>query len=232
MSSPSDDRSRAATPRYDGIADWYEEHLRQMDAHYSLVRDALCALAGRGDGRCLDVACGVGHHVQPLTRLGWTVFGLDLSKDMLRVASGRSKRLIRADATSLPVETASVELVVSTYSHTDFDDFGSVVSEMARVLRPAGRFVYVGSHPCFVGPFAERRHDDAVVVHPGYRDAAWRSTGPGISGRGVRAKVGVRHVPLSDLFNSVATVGLRIVRLLEPGDEPAPWLLGFEATRQ
>lgn len=233
MTSASDRQPhRRATPRYDGIADWYNEYLDDMEGHYSLVRETLVELAGKGQGRCLDVACGVGYHMPSLAQMGWTMFGLDFSGDMLRVATGRATRLVRADAAFLPVETSAIDLVVSSYSHTDFDDFGPVVSEIARVLRTGGRFVYVGPHPCFVGPFAERRGDDEVLIHPGYRDTAWRADGPGISGRGVRDKVGVRHVPLEELFNKVARAGLRLDRFLEPGEEASPWLLGFEATKR
>jgi len=45
------------------------------------------------------------------------------------------------------------------FAHTDVDDFAAVVREVARVLSPGGRFVYVGTHPCFVG-----RHIDSPLL--------------------------------------------------------------------
>jgi SAM-dependent methyltransferase len=49
-----------------------------------------------------------------------------------------------------------MDLVVSEFTHTDVDDFAVLAAETRRVLRPGGRFVYVGLHPCFTGPLAEQ----------------------------------------------------------------------------
>ena len=70
-----------------------------------------------------------------------------------------------------------MDLVVSEFTHTDVDDFAVLAAETRRVLRPGGRFVYVGLHPCFTGPLAEQpRGDGTRVVHPGYRTVKWRSS--------------------------------------------------------
>jgi hypothetical protein len=101
------------------------------------------------------------------------------------------------------------------------------MSEAQRVLVPGGRFVYVGTHPCFVGPFAERSADDGSRrLHKGYRDAGWHNEGPGIGTTGLRHRVGVRHVPLADLANAMAGTGLMLERFAEDGgdDEFPDWL--------
>jgi SAM-dependent methyltransferase len=40
-------------------------------------------------------------------------------------------------------------------------DFVAVAREIARCLRPGGRFIYLGLHPCFIGPFSNRMNESA-----------------------------------------------------------------------
>jgi SAM-dependent methyltransferase len=127
---------------------------------------------GRGSGWCLDVGCGTGIHLSALAETGWSVVGVDASADQLRVARRRAgpvgAGLIRADAARLPFRAGSCPLVVSAFTHTDVDDFTNLAREARRVLEADGRFIYVGLHPCFTGPFAEQpRTDGARMVHPG-----------------------------------------------------------------
>jgi len=64
---------------YDGVADWYDQHLvpgPQLTA-------TVARLLGAGTGRCLDLGCGTGFHIATLERLGWRVTGVDLSEDQL-----------------------------------------------------------------------------------------------------------------------------------------------------
>ena len=113
--------------------------------------------------------------------------------------------------------------------HTDVEDIGCVFAEVARVLRPGARFAYVGTHPCFVGPFVEPAPDGSRIVHAGSQEGRWQSAGPGI-GRGVRSRVGVRHVPLADLLNAVLKSGLVLTEVEEIGDE-LPTLLALGARK-
>ena len=78
--------------------------------------------------------------------------GVDVSEDMLRRAREREVSVVRSDATELPFEDASFDAAVSIFTHSDFDDFPAAVCEIARVLKDGAPFVYVGVHPCFVGP--------------------------------------------------------------------------------
>ncbi len=133
-----------APPRYDGLADWYDDHL----AAFTLAAtDVLERLLGDGPGSCLDLCCGTGLHLPTLTRLGWTVTGVDISADQLRLARDRadeSVELIQADATALPFEDGRFDAVVSMFTHTDVGDFAALVREAVRVLRPGSVLVYSG----------------------------------------------------------------------------------------
>ncbi len=214
--------------RYDAHADWYDSYVTgTARPHTQRTSDALCASVGEGSGICLDLGCGTGVHASDLRALGWDVFGVDLSIGQLRHARTRLPVAL-ADACRLPMPAQAVDVVVATLLHTDVDDWDQTVREVARVLRPGGRFVYVGVHPCFVGPFAERV-EGQLRIHPGYLIDALTFDGPGI-GSGVRPRVGVRHRSLAALVNPVVRAGLTLSRLEEPVDGSTPDLLVLEAS--
>jgi ubiquinone/menaquinone biosynthesis C-methylase UbiE len=77
------------------------------------------------------------------------------------------------NATHLPLRDESLDAVVSVMVHTDLPDYRPELGAVRRVLRPGGRFVHVGVHPCFCGGFADRSDSQAIVVRPGYLDVSW-----------------------------------------------------------
>ena len=177
-------------------------------------------MLGHGQGWCLDLACGGGRHAAAIQATGYTVVGLDLSAGQLRVARRRLRHLVQADVTRLPVGDAVVGAVVLAYAHTDVDDIAPVFAEVGRVLRPGGRLVFLGVHPCFVGHFVEYREADAqVVLHAGYRKAGWHLDSPYFSPGGLGRRVGARHVPLAELLNALLAAGLRLQRVEEFGGD-------------
>jgi SAM-dependent methyltransferase len=219
--------------RYDGVANWYDGYISRDAAGFTrTVRAAVARLLGCGSGRCLDAGCGTGIHISTVQALGWSVVGVDVSGDQLRVARGRTgprSQLVHADAATLPFVDDAFDAAYATLIHTDVEDIAGVFAEVRRVIRPGGRFVYVGTHPCFVGPFAERKPDGIHVLHPGYCDAGWRLEGPGL-GPGIRSRVGVRHVPLGDLLMAVLDAGLTLSAIEEIGN-PLPALLALSTTK-
>ncbi len=219
--------------RYDGIADWYDAYISNEASSFSdAVGETLAGLLGEGPGRCLDVGCGTGIYIPSVQTLRWSVVGVDVSGDQLRVARervGDGVELVQADGAELPFGEGAFDAAYATLIHTDVEDVAAVFREVARVLRPGGRFIYVGTHPCFVGPFIERTNDARYVLHPGYLDAGWHSDGPGL-GAGVRSRVGVRHVPLADLLTAVLGAELSLAAVEEVGDE-LPALLALATTK-
>jgi SAM-dependent methyltransferase len=207
--------------RYDGLADAYDAFVDVHSSYYGAVADALARLLGPGRGICLDVGCGGGHFIPLVTELGWTVVGVDSSEDQLRVARRRlpALDLVHADATALPFEAESFDAAVSTFTHTDFDDFAAMVREVVRVLKPGGRFVYIGNHPCFVGATQEHVDTGLPRLHPGYRKGGrWSSDeAPGTTPGGWRARLGsFVHMPLADFLTAFS--GLTLAAGEEPDD--------------
>jgi len=121
----------------------------------------------------LDLACGPGRHAAALACCGARVVGLDLSRALLHAAQRRGTGpLVRGDMRRLPFRAASFDGVLNLFtSFGYFADEGEhpvVVGEVARVLRPGGRFVLDFLNPPAVRaglvPHDERRSGGRTVV--------------------------------------------------------------------
>jgi SAM-dependent methyltransferase len=218
-----------ALAAYDPHADWYEEYIRGPVAGFTeRVQRMVTELLGPGDGLCLDVCCGTGVLAASVRGLGWDPVGVDISRGQLRYA-GRHMPVATGDATALPLRDGSVAATVCALAHTDVADYDAVLREVGRVLRPGGRFVHLGVHPCFTGAFADRRDPVRIVIDDRYASRA--HTFDTWCPNGVRARVGAWHVPLADLLNGVRAAGLHLERVAEdaPTDGGVPDLLGLLA---
>lgn len=200
--------------RYDGHADWYDE---AFDVYREDV-DVLRELLGPGEGRvCLDVACGTGRYAATITDAGYRVVGVDVSADQLRLAAQRTDHLAQADARSLPLRSSSINVAVGLYLHTDVEDFAAVVAEIARCLPAGGRFIYLGLHPCFIGPFVNRATevaDQELRFMPGYEGSGWAHQGSG-GGVGLWNRVGGHHKTLAGFLHAFVDAGLQLERFIE-----------------
>ena len=203
------------TAYYDGVADWYDQHLAPRPQLTATVE----RLLGPGAGRCLDLGCGTGFHIATLERLGWTVTGVDLSEDQLRIARSRADdraELIQADVADLPFDECVFDGALSVFTHTDVDDFRAMLGEASRVLRPEAPLVYVGVHPCFVGPHSRFvRAEGFPTLLAGYTEERRYHDAPGISPTGLRAKVGAVHLPLGEFLQAFLDAGFRLERIVE-----------------
>ncbi|HSC92325.1 MAG TPA: methyltransferase domain-containing protein [Gaiellaceae bacterium] len=215
--------------RYDPHVEWYEAFRPSLSADEV---DLLGRLLGPGRGRCLDIGCGTGVAIPELSRLGWTVVGVDPSEEMLARVRLFGAELHQAPGESLPFADESFDAAVSIWTHTDADDFGALVAEAARVLRRAAPFVYIGAHPCFVGPHSRFFAAEGVpLLHEGYQSVGRYTGGPAFNPDGLRAKVGATHLPLGLFVRAFLDAGLVIRRFEESGDGEYPHALAVGCLR-
>lgn len=120
--------------------------------------EAVLAVAGVNEGtRVLDLGCGQGDLTLALLARGAEVTGLDLSAGMLKVANERVKLYAGARAatfvaapverTGLPAEGFDVIVGRWILHHVDL---GPAAAELARILAPGGRAVFLensGANP-------------------------------------------------------------------------------------
>lgn len=134
--------------------DYLREHLRQVPAFRALVRSVECrlfeeAFAQEGVAQpLLDVGCGDGLFAS----LAFTeppFAGIDPDQASLREARGRRAHLhiVAASATALPFPDQFFNTVVANCVIEHIADLDETLSEISRVLRPGGRFLFgVPSH--------------------------------------------------------------------------------------
>jgi ubiquinone/menaquinone biosynthesis C-methylase UbiE len=161
--APPDD-----TPRLD---EWYRESFgedylivyrhRTLSAAEREVRRMIGWLGLPAGARVLDVGCGTGRHALALGKLGYRVTGLDLSETLLtharRLAPEMGIDWHLGDMREMPFPANRFDAVVNWF--TTFGYFATdaenarVLGEIARVLKPGGRFLIDYLNPAHV-----RRH--------------------------------------------------------------------------
>jgi len=174
-----------------------------------------------GAGReVLDLACGPGRHTAAVGRGGARVVGLDLSRALLFAARRRGVGpLVRGDMRRLPFRAAAFDVVLNLF--TSFGYFAcdteheAVLREVARVLRPGGRFVldYLNAPAVRAGlvPRDERRNGDATVVQERHisDDGRFVIKSIHVSGGGRTFTERVRLFERADLEALLAAQGIR-----------------------
>ncbi len=188
---------------------WCPEGLAEADAR--LLDD----VRGR---RVLEIGCGAAQCARWLTGQGAEVAGVDLSARQLgharRLAArtGVAVPLVQADAAALPLAAESFDLACSAYGAVPFvADSAAVMREVARVLRPGGRWVFSVTHPvrwCFPddpGP-AGLVADSSYFDRQAYveRDESGTVT------------YAEHHRTVGDRVREIVAAGLRLVDLVEP----------------
>jgi len=128
-------------------------------------------LDGLPAGPALDAACGTGRHTARLAQLGHRVIGVDATPEMLEIARRKVPEadFRFGDLLALPIDDASVDLVVCAIAVSHLPDLTPVFTEFVRVLRPNGHLVLSDSRGHFADiglPLVRRRDDGSFGYMP------------------------------------------------------------------
>lgn len=188
---------------------WCPEGLREADS----------ALLGPIDGRrILEVGAGAAQCSRWLAAHGAQVLASDLSAGMLAGAlaydevTGTAPSLAQADARALPFADDSFDVVFTAFGALPFvADPGAVHREVARVLRPGGRWVFAVTHP-LRWAFPDDPGPAGLTVFRSYFD---RRPYVELSARD-EVLYSEHHRTLGDHVADVVGAGFTLDRLVEP----------------
>jgi ubiquinone/menaquinone biosynthesis C-methylase UbiE len=114
--------------------------------------DRLLAVgAPRSSDRALDLGCGVGHTLRRIAPLVAFAVGADATLEMMQagrtsVVTAANIAFAQTDASALPFADAIFDLITCRLAAHHFHNVPIAFREVARVLRPGGRFVLVDNY--------------------------------------------------------------------------------------
>lgn len=195
---------------------WCPEGLREADAH--LLGDVAAK-------RVLEVGSGAAQCSRWLAGHGAQVVATDVSGGMLAQSRALDARLgtatpvVQADARALPFADRSFDIAFTSFGAIPFvADADRVHREVARVLRPGGRWVFSVTHP-LRWAFADDPSEHGLTAIRSYFDRRpYVETDD--AGTVVYAE---HHRTLGDHVGELVGAGFALERLVEP-----PWPEGHD----
>ena len=158
-----------------------EFHIRGAEATHELITES----GINKDSKILDVGCGIGGPARMIAfETGCQVTGIDLTEDFIRTAKLLSElvnlddltEFICADATKLPFNDESFDIVWTQHAQMNIKEKDKLYSEIFRVLKKGGKFVYydifsAGNEPLYYPlPWAEESTISHLITVQDYAD--------------------------------------------------------------
>ena len=195
---------------------WCPEGLREADAR----------LLGEVRGRqVLELGAGAAAGARWLAGQGAAAVAVDLSAGMLRHARAGAERsgvrvpLVQADALALPFADSVFDIACTAFGAIPFvADSAAALREVARVLRPGGRWVFSITHP-MRWIFWDEPDESGLVARNSYFD---RTPYVETDERG-RPTYVEQHRTLGDRVRELVAAGFVVRDLIEP-----EWPAGHE----
>lgn len=131
---------------FDQAADYYDATRGMPPEQHQRFADLIVTSGGcTPSSRVLEIGVGTGRVALPVARQVASVFGVDLSRQMLdKLIEKRQDepvRLAQGDATRLPFAPSSFDGAVATHVFHLIPDWQAAIEEMRRVLKPGARLV-------------------------------------------------------------------------------------------
>ena len=164
---------------------FYQRRILPHLVHLAMRQDALLPfrrrVIGAAAGRVLEIGIGSGLNLPLYGSAAHSVIGLEPSPALLSMARERVKRrnpdgagvtveLLEASAEAIPLATASVDSVVTTWTLCTIPDANRAMAELRRVLKPSGTLLFV-EHG--------RAPEEAVARWQDRLDPLWRRVAGG-----------------------------------------------------
>ena len=164
----------------------------------------------------LDLGCGTGLLTQKIKNWGGQVIGIDPAEKMIELATLDSPEIDFkvGPAEALPFGERAFDVVASSLVMHYIQDLTKPFSEVSRVLKPNGTFVFSMHHP-FQESFKREkiREENKVVMQPYFHNDAyfWKMCG---------GELLSFHHTFENIVSSLASAGLYIRQLIECRPSP------------
>lgn len=200
---------------------WVDNFTEGADAEYTEQILPLASEHLEGRRRILDVGCGEGQ----VSRLAQSLPGVDLvvgidpTPAQVAMAGARApgSNLGLAGAADLPFADRSFDAAIACLVFEHITEMDRAVAEVARVLRPGGRFVFMLNHPLLQTP-GSGWIDDTILDEQYWRIGPYLVEDLVVEEVEKDVYIPFQHRPLSRYLNALADAGLLLVHM----DEPAP----------
>ncbi|MFN2505821.1 MAG: class I SAM-dependent methyltransferase [Acidimicrobiales bacterium] len=197
----------------DGVDPEYTEQILPMAAAH--LRGATAVLdVGTGEGQIARLAAGAAVGAE-------RVVGIDPSWGQLAVARDRggSARYVRGGAAALPFPSGSFDAAVACLVFEHIDHVDQAITELGRVLRPGGRFLFFLNHPLLQTP-GSGWIDDHILEEQYWRIGPYLTEDRTMEEVEKDVVIPFVHRPLSRYVNAMAAAGLFLQRMEEPAPPP------------
>ncbi len=141
------------------VADWYNKSLGEDSYHQTIIIPGILELLKHylksSEKNILDLACGQGIVSKKLFDEGYTVTGIDLAPELIRMAQKNFPQIsfevqdARNLSQSFMKNKSGFDTVICNLALQNMDNLQSVFKEVARVLKPKAKFIFVINHPSF-----------------------------------------------------------------------------------
>lgn len=206
------------------VAAWYGEYLGNEDTfQIQVILPNLSRVLALKEGEhVLDLACGQGFFAREFAKTGAKVIGVDISPELIDQAKqhGGGVAYLVAPASKLAfARDAEFDVVVCVLALQNIEDLAAVYREVARVLKPGGRFLMVLNHPAFrVLKRSSWGWDEEAGVQYRRLDGYLSSAKILVDmhpGKGKSAHTISYHRSLQDFFKLLTTAGFAVTKLEE-----------------
>jgi ubiquinone/menaquinone biosynthesis C-methylase UbiE len=132
---------------------FYQHYVLPRLVHLAMRQETMLPfrrrVIGAAEGRVLEIGIGSGLNLPLYGLTVRAVIGLEPSPELLLMARDRATAapvpvdLLEASAEAVPLDDASIDTVVTTWTLCTIPDAPRTLAELRRVLRPAGALLFV-----------------------------------------------------------------------------------------
>ncbi len=168
----------------------------------------------------LDAGCGSGIYAKLLAEKGATVYGVDISEEMIKIAKEETPPALTitysvGDVQKLQFNDASMDIILATYVLENVPDLQKTFQEFYRVLKPGGSFIASMSHPLRAASTQNTADDKEIWMVTNYFEEGVRT-----SDFGGGMMVPKHKRTMQEYVETATAAGFTLKHLLEPTPTP------------